>query len=65
MNIRRIARSTMYEKAPFLLTGTGVRKISSVACGFSPIKIDFSDYPKNSILIDRINEYVFFNKISL
>ena len=34
------------------------------ACGFSPIKIHFSDYPKS--LISRINEaYVFFNKISL
>ena len=39
-----------------------VRKISSVACGFSPIIIQFSDYLK--ILISRINEvYVFFNKI--
>ena len=28
------------------LAGTGVRKISSVACGFSLIKIHFSDYPK-------------------
>ena len=36
---------------------------SSVACGFSSIKIDYSDYPKS--LIRRINEvYVFFNKIS-
>ena len=34
-------------------------KISSVAsCGFSSIKIDYSDYPKS--LISRINEvYVF------
>ena len=52
----------MYEKA-VLLAGTGERKISSVACGFSPIKIHFSDYPKS--LISRINEvYVFFNKVS-
>ena len=29
-------------------------KISSVACGFSSIKIDFSDCPKS--LISRINE---------
>ena len=42
----------------------GVREISYVACGFSPIKIHFSDYPKS--LISRINEvYVSFNKISL
>ena len=29
-------------------------KISSVAWGFSPIKIDYSDYPKSSI--SKINE---------
>ena len=47
-----------------LLGETGVTKISSVACAFSPIKIHFSDYPKG--LISRINEvYVFFNKISV
>ena len=40
-----------------MLAGTGVWKISSVACGFSSIKIDYSDYPK---LISRVNEvYVF------
>ena len=51
-------------KSSILLAGTGVRKISSVACGFSSIKIDYSDYPKS--LISRINEvYVFVNKISL
>ena len=27
--------------------GTGVWKISYVACGFSSIKIDYSDYPKS------------------
>ena len=33
-------------------------KISSAECGFSSIKIDYSDYPK--CLISRINEvYVF------
>ena len=32
-------------------------KSSSVACGFSPIKIDFSDYPKS--FISRINEVYF------
>ena len=47
-----------------LLAGTGVWKISSVACGFSFIKIDYSEYPKS--LISRINDiYVFFNGISL
>ena len=34
-------------------------KISSVAYGFSPVKIDYSDYPKS--FISRINE-VFFQK---
>ena len=63
VNVRRIMQSTMYETTPFL-AGTGVRKISSVACGFNTIKIHFSDYPKSPI--SRINEvYVFFNKISL
>ena len=38
-------------------------KISSVACGFSPVNIDYSDYPKS--LISRINEVYFFHKISL
>ena len=43
-----------------MLAGTDVLEISSVACGFSSIKIDYSDYPK--CLISRINEvYVFFN----
>ena len=37
-------------------------EISYVACGFSSIKIDYSDYQK--ILISRLNEvYVIFNKI--
>ena len=46
-----------------MLAETGVRKISSVACGFSIVKIHFSDYLKS--LISRINEvYVFFNEIS-
>ena len=52
--VRSITRSTMYQKSSTLLAGTGVWKISSVACGFSSIKIDYSDYPKN--LISRINE---------
>ena len=33
----------MYEKV------NGVRKNSTVACGFSPIKIHSSDYPKQII----------------
>ena len=46
-------------KSSILLSGTGVRKISFVACGFSTVKIHFSDYLKS--LISRINEvYVFF-----
>ena len=39
-------------------------EISSVACGFSSIKIDYSDNPK--CLVIRLNEgFVFFTKISL
>ena len=42
MYVRRIARSTMYETwRSILLAGTGLNKISSVACGFSSIKIHF------------------------
>ena len=36
-----------------------MRKISSVACGFSPVKIHFSDYPKS--LISRINKFMYFS----
>ena len=43
----------MYYKAPF-----GVWKITSVACGFSSNKIDYSDYPKK--LISRINKFYVF-----
>ena len=46
-----------------MLAGTGVWKISSVANGFSSIKIDYSDYPKR--LISKINELCFLIKISL
>ena len=39
-------------------------KISSVACVFCFIRIDYSDYPKS--LISRINEvYIFFQKLKL
>ena len=49
-------------RSTILLAGTGVGKISSTGCGFSPFKINFSDYPKS--LFSRKNEvYVFFNEI--
>ena len=51
-------RSTMYQKA-----GNGAVKVSSVACGFSPVIIDYSDYLKS--FISRINGVYFFHKISL
>ena len=57
-------RVVLRTKFFILLAKTGLRKINSAACGFSPIKIHFSDYPKS--LISRITEaYVFVNKISL
>ena len=37
MYVRRIT-TCMYKKSCILLAGTGVRKNSTVACGFSPIK---------------------------
>ena len=46
-------------RGSILLAVTGIWKISSVACGFSYIKIDYSDYPKS--LISRINEVMFFS----
>ena len=55
-------------KSSILLAGTGVWKISSVACGFSSIKIDYSqtDYPKRFMSRISDQDYVFFfNKISL
>ena len=63
MYVRSNMHSIMYQKAPFLIAGSGVWKISSVACGFSSIKIDYSNYPKS--LISRINEVYVFNKILL
>ena len=45
------------------LAGTGVWKISSVACGFiSLIKIDYSDSDYLKSLIRRINEAIFYLK---
>ena len=38
----------LFESTIYLLAGTGLRKLSSAACGFSSIKI-FSDYPKSLI----------------
>ena len=38
----------MHQKNPFL-AGTDAWKLSSVACGFSSIKIDYSDCPKSLI----------------
>ena len=59
MYVRSITRSTMYQKCSILLAGTGIWKISSVACGFSSIKMDYSDNPKS--LISRINEVYGFS----
>ena len=56
--VRSIMRSTMYQKASILFAGNGAVKISSVACGFSPVKIYYSDYPKS--FISRINDVYFF-----
>ena len=50
-------------KSYILLARTGIWKISSVTCGFSSIKIDYSDYPKS--LFSRINGiYAFSIKYS-
>ena len=45
-------------KSSILFAGNGAVKISSEACGFSPFKIYYSDYPKS--FISRINEVYFF-----
>ena len=45
----------MYEKSSVLLAGTGVRKISFLACGFSPVKIQFSEYP------ERLMKFMYFS----
>ena len=55
-----VRRSTLYNKALFLIAEIDLRKQRTVACGISLIKIHCSDYRK------RINEvYVYSNKISL
>ena len=46
-------RRTMYQKSSILFAGNGAVKISSVACVFSFVKIDYSDYLKS--FISRIN----------
>ena len=52
--VRSITRSDYVPKSSILLAKTGVWKMSSVACGFSSLQINYSDYPKS--LISRINE---------
>ena len=61
--VRRISRSTMYQKAPFCQPELAYGKLAlTVACWFSSSEIDNSDYPKS--LISRINElYVVFFSI--
>ena len=57
--VRSITRSTMCQKSSILFAGNAAVKISFVACGFSPVKIDYSDYLKS--LISRINEVYIFS----
>ena len=52
-------RSKCVQKSYISLAGAGVWKISSVACGFNSIKIDYSDFPKS--LISRINQVYAFS----
>ena len=66
--VRRITHCTMYKKLYFVSrNGHKVNKFYSMWVqppGFSPIKINFSDYLES--LVSRINKvFVFFNKISL
>ena len=61
---RVFVRNIMYVPKSFILFArNGAVIITSVACGFSPVKIDYSNYLKT--FISRINEVYFFNKISL
>ena len=58
LHLKNALHVVLCTKKLHFLARTGVRKISSVACGFSPFKIHFSDYTER--LISRINEvYVF------
>ena len=53
--VRKAHYACCYVRKSFnLLAGTGVREMSSVACGFGPIKIHYFDHQK--CFIDRINE---------
>ena len=55
--VRKVQYTLYYVRKLFiLLARTGVRKMSSVACGLCPVKIHFSDYQKDSISI--INESI-------
>ena len=57
--VRSIMCSMYYvPNSPILFARNGTVKISSVACGFSPVKVNYSDYPKS--FISRINK-VFFS----
>ena len=47
----------MYDKAAFNKPELGVRENSTVACGFKPIKIHYSDYP--NVFINTINQVCF------
>ena len=59
MYLRGVTRSTMYQKL-YLKAGTGIREISTVASGPSPIKIHYFDYPKR--FIHRTNEVYDFSR---
>ena len=65
LGVRKAHYAEYYERKKLhFVSRNWCKKISSVACGFSPINIHFSDYQKS--LISRINEvFVFFNKILL
>ena len=53
-------RSYMYQNAPFCKPKLAYGKSVLQACGFSSIKIDYSDHPKK--LISRIlNEFYVFS----
>ena len=59
MYVRSITRCTIFQKAPFFKPELAYGKFRSVACGFSSIKIDYSDYHKS--LISRINDVYAFS----
>ena len=57
-----VRRSIKYEKLHFFAR-TGVMKTSTVACGFTPIKIHYSDYPKriNEVYVWRYLSFIYSN----